>query len=147
MTASAVERKFWRDFAHTLTVTMASALAADDVARRDESLCTRTFEFTLLAATGQQGFVLPREERLTADGTMGLRFEEGPGEIRVLLQLKGFAAIAAFGGRTARLVSLNGAVYYEFRFDSRGAAACTLADDAHVREGLRGLRVAIELEP
>lgn len=138
--------RFWRDFAHTLTVDMASALAARDIASGRTTGRTRTFTLHLKAAAGGQGYVLPATEQLTSDGMIGLRFERNDGGITIHLQLKGFAAISNFGNCPARIVSDDRVIAIEVVFDRHGSASCVVADEPRTLEALRTLRVFIELE-
>jgi hypothetical protein len=162
MTDTPADRKLRRDFAHTLTVTVASALAADDLAHRRQKETAdnvqggrpsnlretrvRRFEIRLLAAAGTE-LALPRQEILTPDGAIGIRFEPSDGEIRVHLQLKGFAALSSFARRAGRLTGGDGVVDHVFRFDQDGAALCVLADSPVIRAALGNLRILVDLDP
>jgi hypothetical protein len=161
MTEPPEDRKLWRDFAHTLTVAMASALAADDRARENAKQVldlptgrlpsgpptdrTKQFDIRLLAAAGAE-FVLPQQEILTPDGAVGVRFDPRAGEIRIHLQLKGFAALSGFADRAGRLTGGDGIIDHVFRFDQGGAALCVLADNPNVRAALGELRIIVDLD-
>lgn len=141
------DRNRMLDFAHTILVMRARALAEHEIARgrKLEQRQTTTFEFTLLAAAGPGELQLPQSEMLTTDGAVGVRLERHESAIRVHLQLKGYAKLSAFSGRDARLVAGNGSIDYAFRFDERGSAVCSLADDPAIVQGLAGLRIVIDI--
>ncbi len=140
------DAKRWHDFRHTALVLTASALAEHDLATAGGRARPRiaTFAFDLLAAAGASDVKLPSE--LLSPGTdLAATFDFGrAGEIRVSLQLKGFAALKENAGRPARLMSANGAIDYAFRFGDRGAAICVLADTSAVRDGLKAFLVVVE---
>ncbi len=141
--------KIIRDFTHTVLVLRARALAADEMVQVGEGRTepVKIFELTLLAAAAPGEIQLPQREVVTPDGAIGITFERTEGVVRVLLQLKGFAALSAFGGHAARLIAGNGSIDYAFRFDDRGAAVCSLADTPAVVEGLGVLRIVVQLDP
>lgn len=145
MTKRAKDAPLWRDFAHTVSVLTASALAANEAgapaARGAAPL--RQFDFELLAAAGDTQVKLPQSELLARGSELGVTIEEQADELWLKLQLKGFAALRENAGREARLVSANGAIDYRFRFSGKGAAVCVVADTPEVREGLRSFSIAV----
>jgi hypothetical protein len=140
------EKRKWADFAHTLRVVTASALARQELQLSPSlpPIFRKRYELTLLAAAGST-VTLPRGEVVVPGGGLTIAFEEGQGGIRVRLQLKGYAALRSNADRQARLVSSNGAIDYAFRFGRSGGAVCVLAGSPEVREGLSNLAVLVEV--
>jgi hypothetical protein len=149
----------WGDFAHTVQVITASAVArhAMDVAgggRVAASAGTggrlpanrsivKQFNITLLAASAATGFALPMTEFLVDGGMLGVLIDERTvkGEIRIVLQLKGYAAMQQSAGREAYIVSDNGSIDTIIQFSPRGAAFFVLDDLPGVRAGLRNFKL------
>lgn len=140
------ENRKWADFAHTLRVVTASALARHELQRTQSlpPIFRKHFELTLLAAAGST-VTLPRAEVVVPGGGLTIAFEERQEGIRVRLQLKGYAALQSNANRQARLVSSNGAIDYAFRFGSSGGAVCVVGDMPEIREGLMRLAVLVEV--
>lgn len=130
----------WRDFLHTLDVLTASAQAdleaAEASATAPPARWRRGFTVELLAAAAPEGVVLPETEVLGEGAELGVHIVPSDFELRVTLQLQGFAALDRYGGQEARVVSANGAIDYRVRFSRSGAAVCALANTPGVREGL-----------
>jgi hypothetical protein len=148
MSDEAKDAKLWRDFRHTMRVITASALAQHDLAATGGRAAPRvtTFTFDLLAAAAAADVRLP-ERRLSTGSELAAELDDSrAGEIRLSLQLKGFAALKENAGRPARLVSANGAIDYAFRFGDHGGAVCVLADMPEVRDGLKAFSVLVEQE-
>ena len=76
-------------------------------------------------------------------GQLGVAFVQVGTEVQATLQLKGFAAVKAYAGKSGRLVSADANMDASFRFDPRGHAMCTLADTAEVRLGLQNFDVIV----
>jgi hypothetical protein len=150
----------WRDFAHTVQVITASALARHhlDAAVGASMPATpasasagfppnrvvlKQFNITLLAASAATGFALPMTEFLVDGGTLGVLIDERTvkGEIRIVLQLKGYAAMQQSAGREAYVVSDNGSIDTIVQFSPRGAAFFVLDDLPGVRVGLRNFKL------
>lgn len=148
MTTRAKDARQWRDFAHTVSVLTANALAAHErtASGAPAALPAPRFEFEVLAAAEEADAKLPGTEFLARGSALGATIEERPGELWINLQLKGFAALSEAAGREARLVSANGAIDYRFRFSDRGTAVCVVADTRQVREGLKHFSVAVDGE-
>ena len=143
MTDHGGDERRWLDFAHTAVVLTASALAQEEIANGRGAPRIARFAFDLLAAADPGQVTLPG--RLTASGNeLSATVEEGSGEIRVVLQLKGFGALKENAGRAGRLVSVNGAIDYAFRFGERGSALCVLAETPAIRDGLKAFSVFVE---
>ncbi len=123
----------WRDFLYTLDVVTNSAVADLEAGTGN---WVKGFDVILLAAASEGGLKLPESEVLAEGSELGITMlSEGP-EMKLNLQLQGFAALDTYGGRAARLVSENGAIDYRLRFSDGGAATCMLSDAPKVREGL-----------
>jgi hypothetical protein len=139
----------WRDFLDALDAL--TAMAKGDVeaaaAARERSSpgpCWRpAFAVELLAASRPEGVELPETEFLSESAELAVRIAISDFELRVTLQLQGFAALEEYAGREARLVSDNGAIDYRLRFSPLGAAVCALANKPAVREGLRSFKVLV----
>jgi hypothetical protein len=135
-----------RDFAHTVMVITARALAEHEM--RTSGAAEQTnfaphYQITLLAASPGETIALPKSEVTAEGGNLGITFEEREDGLKVTLQLRGYAALQAHGGREARLVSSNGAIDYAFRFSRQGTGICLLADAPEVREGLARCSVLV----
>lgn len=139
------DSRSWLNFAHTLRVQAAAALARHDLlmGQHQRLRFVRRFELTLLAAA-TESVSLPKSDVVAQGGGLVMAFEERRDEIWVRLQLKGFAALRANADRQARLVSSNGAVEYAFHFGSTGGAVCVLANVPEVRAALASLAVFVE---
>lgn len=155
------EKDKWQDFAYTLRVLTASALARYDSGKdsdpeefRSEDDQARAairtarfvpmYEVTLRAASDSLSSRLPKSEVAAKGGGLSVLIAERAGQIIVTLQLKGFTALRRGAGREARLVSANGAVNCEFRFSNKGTGVCELVDDPEVRQGLARMTVQAE---
>lgn len=140
-----IEHKTWRDFAHTASVVLASALARGERARPSPlRQPAPAYIITLLAAASEPTNALPRDRVLAQGGRMSLAIEERPGELWCTLQAQGFATIRTCAGRDARLLGLTGRIDYRFRFDRHGRATCVLDDRGDVREDLRQVRIIFD---
>lgn len=147
------DKKRWRDFAHTVLVLSARARNAQRESGRSSPRgehtqlpasrrFVRRFECNLLAAA-TSGFTLPKAEVLAEGGGLGITIDDRDNEIRVTLQLKGFAALTGYAGREARLVSADGAIDYAFRFSEGGTGLCVLANAPAVHTALSSLSVLV----
>jgi hypothetical protein len=123
----------WHDFAHTVRVLTASSIARHDhtsfaIAARP---VLRQFTVTLLAAAPSSGISLPMTEFLVDGGALGVLVDDRStkDEIRVVLQLKGYAALQQSAGR-------------DVQFSDRGAAVCVLEDLHEIRDGLFNFTVS-----
>jgi hypothetical protein len=137
--------KKYADFAHTVRVVTARALAEHE--RGIPIVAARTaqrFTVIAMAAAAADMADLPRGEILAREGELGARFEARDGRVYATLQLKGFSAITAHGGRSGRLMTSNGAVDCRFTFDTRGKSVCVLLDAPEVRAGLNDFSLDID---
>lgn len=137
-----IKRK--RDFAHTLLVITARALAEHEIRSATSTQGrAKRYQITLLAAAPGEAVALPKSEVSADGGELGITIEEQEDGLRIKVQLYGFAALQAHGGRAARLVSANGAIDYAFRFSGQGTGVCMLADTPEVRAGLASCSVVV----
>jgi hypothetical protein len=145
MSMAPIDKKAWHDFAHTLRVVTAAALARHDLLRGQvgSPRFVKRFEVMLLAAAAES-VALPKSDVIALGGGLAVAFEEREEGLWVKLQLKGFAALQANANRQARLVSANGAIDYAFCFGGTGGAVCVLANVPDVRLGLASLTVLVE---
>jgi hypothetical protein len=134
-------RKHWQDFAHTIRVVAASSLSRHAQSPRP---VLRQFTVTLLAASASTGISLPMTEFLVDGGALGVLVDDRSikDEIRVVLQLKGYAALQQSAGRDVHVRSDNGAIDCVVQFSDRGAAVCVLEDLDEVRDGLFNFTVS-----
>ena len=151
------DKKFWRDFAHTVEVITGRALAEQErhtskvaVTETVVPFASRAgragtgehrryvghFELERLAAASAEELSVRKGELYTRDGNIVGKFAPNDGHLRLSLQLKGYALLSAYGGRMARLTCFNGVQSDTFRFDERGSAELELPDDAATQEGL-----------
>lgn len=138
----------WRDFAHTVSVKLAGALASHEATARASAapptrVVRQTFTFALLAAATGETPRLPTGGYEAAEGGLTLSTATGAGRIRVALQLEGLDALEAGAGREARLVSDDGSLDGVVRFDDQGQASLAVDDSDSMRAALTRLRVDV----
>ncbi len=121
--------------ARTVSVLVASALAEEDLSwvRRYRE---RRYEFRLLAAADQEVAQLPREGWYDIRHLLKVDSVSENGELRLVMQAEGFAALSRVANRGSRLRSKDGVVDLKFGFDSAGHALAVLADTPDVRRAL-----------
>jgi hypothetical protein len=142
-------RNKWQDFAHTVRVVAASSISRHELSHRANATTAprpvlRQFTVTLLAAAPSAGISLPMTEFLVDGGALGVLVDDRSikDEIRVVLQLKGYAALQQSAGRDVHVLSDNGAIDCIVQFSDRGAAVCVLEDLDEVRDGLFNFTVS-----
>jgi hypothetical protein len=136
MTRNAGNPPEWDKFDEMIGRVTALAVAEAEHAEWNKGGWRQEFEVDMLAAAGAQGFSEGTSEVLAIGSELGAQIVPLEQGVEVKLQLQGFPALEAFGGRPARLVSANGAIDYRLRFDTEGAARCLLSDTPRIREGL-----------
>ena len=147
----------WRDFAHTASVKLASALAAHEarsaattratVERIPTQVVRQSYAFALLAAATGEAPVLPTGGYEAAEGGLILSTTIDGGRIQVGLQFEGFEALETGAGHDARVVSDDGTLDASLRFDVAGHGTLHLADTAANRVALTKLRVDVLAAP
>lgn len=132
--------------AHTLAVLRASLEAGEHVEwlRRYGG---RQHEFRLLAAAGQPIPELPVKGWHDLARAMKIQVVPVAGELRIILQAEGFAALERIADRAARLESPDGAIDVRFRFDSAGGGIAVLADTPAVRQALAHCYLGLDDSP
>jgi hypothetical protein len=136
----------WRDFLRTLDALTASAKGDLEAADASDDGWRPAFDVELLAAASPDGISLPETEILCAGAELAARIAESDFELRLTLQLQGFATLDQYGGREARVVSENSAIDYRICFSASGAAVCLLANKPKIREGLGKFAVLFKPE-
>jgi hypothetical protein len=136
----------WRDFLRTLDVLTASAKADLEAEEASAPQWRPAFAVELLAAAHAEGVRLPETEILCEGNELAVQIAPSDFELRVTLQLQGFAALDQYGGQEARVVSANGAIDYRVRFSASGTAVCMLANKPKIREGLGKFSVLFQAE-
>lgn len=121
--------------ARTVSVLVASALAEEDLnwARRYRE---RRYEFRLLAAADREVPELPREGWYDFRHLLRVNLASENGELRLVVQAEGFAALSRVANRGLRLRSSDGVIDLKVGFDSTGRALAVLADTPGVRRAL-----------
>lgn len=121
--------------ARTVTVLVAAALAEEDL-NWVRGYRERRYEFRLLAAANREVPELPREGWYDIRHLLKVASVSENGELRVVLQAEGFAALSRVAHRGSRLRSRDGVIDLRIGFDSSGRALAVLADTLEVRRAL-----------
>jgi hypothetical protein len=129
-----------RNFEHTVRVVTASIHAAEAFAPRT---IAATFVVSRLAAAGAAGLKLPQGEILALGSQLAVRMEAVGSDLQVTLQLRGFQALRAHGGKSGRLVSADQRVHVAFAFDAKGKAVCVMTDSDIARGGLEQFHIEV----
>jgi hypothetical protein len=129
--------------ARTVSVLVAAALAAEDLnwVRRYRE---RRYEFRLLAAASQEVPELPRDGWYDIRHLLKVASVSENGELRLVMQAEGFAALSRVANRGSRLRSRDGVIDLKFGFDAAGRALAVLADTAEVRRALAQFDLVLE---
>lgn len=132
--------------ARTVSVLVAAALATEDLnwVRRYRE---RRYEFRLLAAADQEVAQLPREGWYDIRHLLKVASVSENGELRLVMQAEGFAALSRVANRGSRLRSRDGMVDLKIGFDSAGHALAVLADTPDVRRALTQFDLLLEDDP
>lgn len=134
-----------RDFLHTISVLISSALAEHEIRtlRPDSKPIPRSFSFEVLAAATEARRLMPGQPLLSSNGELSLTLEERDEELWLHVQANGYASMTECADQDARIYSGNGSIDYTTRFNNRGTAVCVLKDTAEIREGLSDLKVEL----
>jgi hypothetical protein len=129
--------------ARTVSVLVAAALAEEDLnwVRRYRE---RRYEFRLLAAASQEVPELPRDGWYDVRHLLKVASTSENGELRLVMQAEGFAALSRVANRGSRLRSRDGVVDLKVGFDSAGRALAVLADTPDVRRALAQFDLVLE---
>jgi hypothetical protein len=65
-------------------------------------------------------------------------------ELRATFQAMGYAAMVRYGGKSARMMSLDGEIEIAFRFDVGGRGIAVLADRPAVRRALGDFVIVLD---
>ncbi|MEM1129017.1 MAG: hypothetical protein AAGH83_00695 [Pseudomonadota bacterium] len=127
-----------------LNVKFARAHAVLDDILNETGGSAELLEFVPMAAKAGTAS-LPEETMADGDDNLAVAISPAKGVIEVTISALGFARAEEVAGRHANFRSHDGALDYDFRFDTTGTARLTLADSPSVRAGiLSGWQILIE---
>ena len=131
----------------SLNLSLAQAGLRNDLALADRGgdvVGLRVINFELAAASAGVA-ELPSELPAMNNPAIRISFSEVAGAINARVEALGFTAIETVQHRFGRLVSVDGAVDYTFRFDQRGRGQVQLSGSDTVRQSLlSGFRIEHE---
>lgn len=121
--------------ARTVSLVIASALAQEDM-HWVRGYMERRYEFRLLAAADREVPELPHEGWYDTSHLLKVESTSDNGELRLVIQAEGFAALSRVANRTSRLRSKGGVLDIKMGFDATGRALAVLMDTPEVRRAL-----------
>ena len=137
------DKKAWRDFAHATGVLLGAALAEFEAEASSEAPSGCVFAFELMAAASDAAFHFPDGAVQAREGGMTANLRSHEGEMRLELQLVGYAALQDGAGHQARLRTRDGAIDQVLAFDQQGSVVCSFAEEASLRQSLSAFTVEI----